>query len=116
MNYIIKKWIEPYVLLETSKKLFEMQDFTFDGFSKNDVKNKFLNSLSKRKETSFGLYMKNVNKFYLFTSTKQINIETELLENALGFQKQDYEQTDDINEAINLVDLGKAEAGIIQTL
>ena len=39
MNQIIKKWIEPYVLLETIKANNELvKDYTFDGFSKNKIK------------------------------------------------------------------------------
>lgn len=114
MNYIIKKWIEPYVLLETSKKHFKMQDFTFDGFSKNEIKNKFHSALVKENGTAFGLYMKNVNKFYLFSSEEKMNIEKDLLNNALGFSAEDYETTVDGELPVNLVDMGKAEAGIIQ--
>lgn len=34
MHRILKKWVEPYVLLETLKKHYEIKDFTFDGYSK----------------------------------------------------------------------------------
>ncbi len=113
MNIIIKKWIEPYVLLETAKKFFDMKDYTFDGFSKKSVKNEFLKALKKSAGTSFGLYMKNVNKFYLFTSAESIDIQKELLENALNFTQEDFEFSDNQELPINLVDIGKAEAGII---
>ena len=91
----------------------ELKIQTFDGFSKNSVKNEFLKALKKSAGTSFGLYMKNVNKFYLFTSAKSIDIQKELLENALNFTQEDFEFSDNQELPINLVDIGKAEAGII---
>lgn len=113
MNIIIKKWIEPYVLLETSKKHFEMEDFTFDGFTKDGVKADFLKKLSKKDGTAFGLYMKNVNKFYLFSSSEKSDVENDLLKTVLNFTTADYELTEDNDTPFSLVDLGKAEAGII---
>lgn len=113
MNIIIRKWIEPYVLLETAKKSFEMEDLTFDGFSKNEKKNELLKKLASAKGCAFGLYMKNVNKFYLFSTNKNIDIEKDLIQQTLNFKKEDYEITEDINKPIELVDIGKAEAGIL---
>ena len=105
MNKIITKWIEPYVLLETLKKNCKLvKDFTFDGFSKNNIKKEFLKELSK--ENNFGLYMKNVNKFYLFSGNADIDKIFELT-------ASDYETTEDIEKPFDMVDLGKAEAGII---
>ena len=108
-NIIIKKWIEPYVLLETAKQHFEMKDYTFDGFSKNTVRAEFLKALEK--SDTFGLYMKNVNKFYLFSGSEKIN-----LKELYNFSDEDFELIDDMDEPFNLVDMGKAEAGIIQVL
>ncbi len=105
MNKIITKWIEPYVLLETLKKNCKLvKDFTFDGFSKNNIKKEFLKELAK--ENNFGLYMKNVNKFYLFSGNADIDKIFELT-------ASDYETTEDIEKPFDMVDLGKAEAGII---
>ena len=105
MNKIITKWIEPYVLLETLKKNCKLvKDFTFDGFSKNNIKKEFLKELAK--ENNFGLYMKNVNKFYLFSGNADINKIFELT-------SSDYEITEDIEKPFEMVDMGKAEAGII---
>ena len=54
MNKIIKKWIEPYVLLETLKKDCDLvKDFTFDGFSKNEIKKEFLKQLKRRIRSGF---------------------------------------------------------------
>lgn len=66
---IITKWIEPYVLLEKVKKYFDLSEFEFNGQNKNEVKAKFLQSIEEAnaKQISMGLYMKNVNKFYLLT-------------------------------------------------
>lgn len=106
MNKIITKWIEPYVLLETIKKNCELiKDFTFDGFSKNEVKTEFLKHL--RKENTFGLYMKNVNKFYLFGG----NID---IEQVFGFISSDFQNTEDIEKPFEMVDMGKAEASLIK--
>lgn len=105
MNKIIKKWIEPYVLLETLKKDCKLvKDFTFDGFSKNNIKKEFLKELAK--ENHFGLYMKNVNKFYLFNGKADIDKIFELT-------ASDYETTEDIEKPFDMVDMGKAEAGIL---
>ena len=105
MNKIIKKWIEPYVLLETLKKDCKLvKDFTFDGFSKNNIKKEFLKELAK--ENHFGLYMKNMNKFYLFNGKADIDKIFELT-------ASDYETTEDIEKPFDMVDMGKAEAGIL---
>ncbi len=106
-NIIIKKWIEPYILLETAKKAYEMKDYTFDGFSKDAVKKEFLKALEK--PNTFGLYMKNVNKFYLFSGEKPID-----LKNLYNFTEEDFELTNELEKPFSLVDLGKAEAGIIK--
>lgn len=106
MNKIIKKWIEPYVLLETLKKDCELvKDFTFDGFSKNEIKKEFLKQL--KKENTFGLYMKNVNKFYLFNGQADIDKIFELTED-------DYEITSDNEKPFEMIDMGKAEAVLIK--
>ena len=101
---LITKRIEPYDILETLKKHCDITDFTFDGFSKKDVKQKFLKLLEDK--NTFGLYMKNVNKFYLFKGENDID-------KILGLSSEDYYITDDIEEPFNMVDMGKAEAGFI---
>lgn len=106
MNKIITKWIEPYVLLETLKNNCNLtKDYTFDGFSKNEIKKEFLKQL--KKENSFGLYMKNVNKFYLFNGNIDIDKLFEL-------NSCDYENTENIEKPFEMVDMGKAEASIIK--
>lgn len=104
MHKILTKWIEPYVLLENIKKYCEMKDFTFDGFSKENIKKEFLKYINK--ENSFGLYMKNVNKFYAFKG--QIN-----LDEIFNLKPEDYIITNDLDEPFSMIDFGKAEASFI---
>lgn len=105
-HYVIKKWIEPYVLLETLKSHYEMKELIFDGFSKKTLKNNFIAELQKGH--AFGLYMKNVNKFYIFKNGEDLNIEA-----LFNFSSEDYLMDESYENALNLVDMGKAEASII---
>lgn len=110
-TFIITKWIEPYKLLETIKEYYQYQDFTFDGVTKNMQKKKFLKELENSKN-SVGLYMKNVNKYYLFTREDYFDIEKTLI-NIFNFVQEDYIINDDITKPFEMVDLGQAEAGIL---
>jgi len=110
-SIIITKWIEPYKLLETIKEDYEYQDFTFDTITKDMERKKFFKGLENKKH-SLGLYMKNVNKYYLFSRDEEFNIWSKL-ENTFEFSNNDFEISEDINKPFNMVDLGKAEAGII---
>ena len=107
-NIVIKKWVEPYVLLETIKKKYEIKDLTFDGFTKSSTKQEMLKLLSNN---SFGLYMKNVNKFYVFTSNNKIS--TKEITDTLELSEDDFIFAENIEEAISAIDLAKAEASII---
>ena len=104
MHKILTKRIEPYDLLETLKKHCKMEDLTFDGYTKNDKKNIFIKELNT--SYTFGLYMKNVNKFYIFEGNKNID-------ELLSLSAQDYRKCNDFEEVLNAVDMGKAEAGFI---
>lgn len=104
MHKILTKWIEPYELLEEIKKSCLMKDYIFDGSTKKTFKETFLKELEQ--PNRFGLYMKNVNKFYLFEGT--VNIE-----DMFGFTSEDILVTNDINKPFDMVDMGKAEAGFI---
>lgn len=53
--------------------------------------------------------MKNVNKFYLFSGEKPVDLKS-----LYNFTDNDFELTEDIAKPFSLVDLGKAEAGIIK--
>ena len=53
LNLVIKKWIEPYKLLETIKDYSSMEEFTFDGTNKTILKNHFLKQLKTEKGLDF---------------------------------------------------------------
>ena len=137
---IITKWIEPYVLLEKIKKYFDLKDYTFNGFNKKDIKAQFLSDLEKsaKEKISMGLYMKNVNKFYLLTLREDVSrildeykvpevlknldltiLHKVILTKELGYTEEEQMAQDGIkyikveNEAFDMIDLGKAEASFI---
>lgn len=137
---IITKWIEPYVLLETVKKYFDVKDYTFTGANKTEVKKEFLNAIEQasKDKISMGLYMKNVNKFYLLTLREDVNsildeynvpdelktldltvLHKVILTKELKFTEEEQMSQDGIkyikveNEAFDMIDLGKAEASFI---
>ncbi len=137
---IITKRIEPYVLLEKVKKYFDVKEFIFDGKSKNEVKNEFLQSIEdeNQKQISMGLYMKNVNKFYLLTLRENVNsildefevpdvlkkldltvLHKVLITKEFGFSQDEQMAQDGIKyikqeaEAFDMIDSGKAEASFI---
>ncbi len=110
-SIIIKKWIEPYKLLESIKKHYDFIDYTFDGKTKFEILQNFIEKLSEDKN-SVGLYMKNVNKYYLFTKDSYFNISNEL-KSSLNLEDSDLEQLQDYQTSLNMVDLGKCEASLI---
>lgn len=110
-NIIITKWIEPYKLLETIKDYYNYSDVNFDVISKAPEKKRFLKNLENTKN-SIGLYMKNVNKYYLFTRSESFDIWNKL-EEIFDFTKEDFIITEDIQLPFDMVDKGEAEAGII---
>jgi len=137
---IITKWVQPYVLLECVKKYFDVKDYTFTGADKLVVKKQFLSDLEKsaQNKISMGLYMKNVNKFYLLSLRENVdNILDEydvpdvlktldltvlhkvIITKELGFTQEEQMAQDGIkyikveNEAFDMIDLGKAEASFI---
>lgn len=137
---IITRWIEPYVLLEKVKKYFETEEFQFNGQNKNEVKAKFLQAIkdANQKQISMGLYMKNVNKFYLLKLRENVStildefevpdvlkkldltvLHKVLITKEFGYTQEEQMAQDGIkyikqeSEAFDLVDLGKAEASFI---
>lgn len=137
---IITKWIEPYVLLESVKKYFDVKDYTFNGANKLSVKKEFLKDLEKSASTkiSMGLYMKNVNKFYLLSLRENVDgildeykvpevlktldltvLHKVIITKELGFTEEEQMSQNGImyikveNEAFDMIDLGKAEASFI---
>jgi len=85
-----------------------MEDFSFDGSNKAILKAHFLKLLKSDKE--FGLYMKNVNKFYLFDTNCNVK---DLLIKTFDLTENDYEITEDEHKPFDDIDSGKAEASII---
>lgn len=108
LNLIIRKWIEPYMLLESIKEKSTMEEFTFDGTNKAILKSHFLKQLRETK--GFGLYMKNVNKFYLFETGCNVK---ELVSKEFELSENDYEITEDEHKPFDMIDSGEAEASII---
>jgi len=128
---IITKWIQPYVILETAKKYFDVSDYTFNGLNKFDFMETFLEEIktSAKSIITMGLYMKNVNKFYVlklkpeFEEKDDISaIHNLLLTKELEFTEKDQKEQEgikyitDIDEAFNVIDLGKAEASFIMNI
>lgn len=137
---IITKWIEPYVLLEKVKKYFDVKDFEFNGQNKADIKAKFLQEIEDEnaKQISMGLYMKNVNKFYLLTLRENVDgilngynvpdvlkkldltvLHKVLITKEFGYGEEEQMAQDGIkyikqeSEAFDLIDMGKAQASFI---
>lgn len=123
-NRIITKRIEPYDVIEAVKKYYDVKDYTFTGRNKFEIMDEFLNDLkNSAKETiSMGLYMKNVNKFYLakIKENKTNLTDIELLHNILlnnEYKIDEKSQTEQIgiiysenrDYAIECIDMGKAE-------
>ncbi len=124
-HIIITKRIEPYDLIEGIKKNFEVEDYTFIGMNKFEILDKFLANMQnvQTENTAFGLYMKNVNKFYLAKSKAPASdIENQIknvLANILSIDTGNLETAEGItltqsrDKAISSVDMGKSEASII---
>ncbi len=134
---IITKFIEPYVLLESVKKYFDLSEYTFVSSNKNEIKEKFLSDLEKSnaERISMGLYMKNVNKFYLLKlkdgildmidapdvlKKLDLTVLHELIiTNELGYTREEQMAQDGIKyikqefEAFDMIDKGTAEASFI---
>ncbi len=134
---IIKKQIEPYVLLEAVRKYFDLEELVFDSYTKAATKKAFLERLEEEnaKQITMGLYMKNVNKFYVLKLKSgalalidapdvlkklDLTILHELIiTKELGYTKEEQMAQDGIkyikqeSEAFDLIDTGKAEASFI---
>jgi len=125
---IVTKWFQPYMILESAKKYFDVTDYTFNGMTKFECMDKFLEEIKSSENITIGLYMKNVNKFYVLNLKPEYNEESDILalENLLFKNKfgsdenkesEDWiEITKDTDKAFNMIDLGKAEASFIMNL
>lgn len=137
---IITKWFEPYVILDNVKKYFDLKEFEFNGQNKTEVKAKFLKAIEdeNQKQISMGLYMKNVNKFYLLTLRENVDsildeyevpdvlkkLDLTVLHKVLITKEFEYTQEEQMaqdgikyikqeSEAFDMIDSGKAEASFI---
>ena len=108
---VVHKWLEPYVILEVLKKHYEVEDLTFDSFTKNQMKQKMLLKIQESETNSFGVYMKNLNKFYVFNSDK--NIDKNFIISLFELKNEDYYETDNEDEAVSAIDMAKAEVSFI---
>lgn len=125
-NRIITKRIEPYDVIEKAKKYYNVTDYTFTGRNKFEILEEFLKSLEENTVESMGLYMKNVNKFYLLSikNNPQNSSDIELLHNLLISKEYGFTSDEQINQSgilystdtnfsIEQIDMGKAEATFI---
>ena len=137
---ILTRWVEPYVLLEKVKKYFDIVDYTFDGKNKKEIKAQFLQAIEdeSKNQISMGLYMKNVNKFYLLKLRENVNsildeyevpevlksldlivLHKTIISKELGYTQEEQMAQDGIlyikqeDEAFDMIDMGKAEASFI---
>ncbi|MBE7706066.1 MAG: DUF1015 domain-containing protein [Cyanobacteria bacterium SIG30] len=134
---IITRQIEPYVLLESVKKHYDIEEFIFDSYTKEKVKEDFLAKIEEenQKQITMGLYMKNVNKFYVLKLKPEAQNLVEapevlkkldltvlhelIITKELGYTKEEQMAQDGIKyikqeaEAFDMIDLGKAEASFI---
>lgn len=137
---ILQKWVEPYVLLEKIKKYFDIEEYIFDGKTKQEMKQKLLNNIEKESQNqiTMGLYMKNVNKFYLLKLRENVDdilneynvpdvlksldltvLHKVIITKELGYTEQEQMAQEGIlyikqeYEAFDLIDMGKAEASFI---
>lgn len=137
---MITKRIEPYELIEKVAKYFDIKEFSFNGKTKNAVKKEFLQAIedASAKQISMGLYMKNVNKFYLLTLRENVDtilneynvpdvlkkldltvLHKVLITKEFGYTEEEQMAQDGIkyikqeSEAFDMIDLGKAEASFI---
>lgn len=126
-NRIITKRVEPYDVIESVKKFYDSTEYTFTGRNKFETLDNFLSDLKKSTEEkpTMGLYMKNVNKFYLLSikenEGKSGKSDTELLHELLLTQEYGITEDEQINQngiiysddlefSLEQIDMGKAEA------
>ena len=108
-NLVIKKWIQPYLLIENLKDFYKVTELTFLAPTKIALKQEMFEAVNKGK---IGLYMKNVNKFYILEDMSNTDLK-QLLKEKLVLVDADLEEEADRENAISLVDLGKSEASFL---
>lgn len=127
-NRIITKRLEPYDVIESAKKFYDVVDYTFTGRDKFEKLEEFLSELEKSSKitVSAGLYMKNVNKFYLLKAKQNPNnlsnvefLHKNLISEEYGFDELSQINQDgiiyseDIEYSLEQIDMGKAEATFV---
>lgn len=134
---IITKWVEPYVLLESVKKYYDIEEIIFNSENKKEAKAEFLARIEEenQKQITTGLYMKNVNKFFILKLKPEALDEVDapdvlkkldltvlhqlIITKELGYTKE--EQMGQVGikylkqeaEAFEAIDMGTAEASFI---
>ena len=137
---IITRSIDSTDLLEKVKKYFDVEEIPFDSQNKSEMKSKLLEEIenSSKERISMGLYLKNVNKFYLLKLRENVNeildeykvpevlktldlivLHKVLISKELGYTQEEQMAQDGIlyikqeDEAFDMIDSGKAEASFI---
>ncbi len=137
---ILTRSIDSTDLLEKVKKYFDVEEISFDSQNKSKMKSKLLEEIEKssKERISMGLYLKNVNKFYLLKLRENVNeildeykvpevlktldlivLHKVLISKELGYTQEEQMAQDGIlyikqeDEAFDMIDSGKAEASFI---
>jgi uncharacterized membrane protein YvbJ len=111
MGYKTSPSLAPIVLFAVTILMLGLIIIFSCVYKKFEILQNFIEKLSEDKN-SVGLYMKNVNKYYLFTKDSYFNILNEL-KSSLNLEDSDLEQLQDYQTSLNMVDLGKCEASLI---
>lgn len=112
--YIVTKWLEPYVILETFKRDFDCTDLTFDGSTKLLKLKELMLQLEIAPQGAVGMYLKNVNKFYFMTPKDNVDVVEDILKTSLKLDSTaDFSPEKDVMQPIQKVDMAKAEVGIL---
>jgi len=134
---IIEKFIEPFTVIDKISKYFDIESLDFVSANKNEIKKEFLEKLEieNKKQITMGLYMKNVNKFYILKLTKNVNdlidapevlkkLDLTVLHEVLLKKEFDFTQEELMSqtgikyikseqEAFDRIDMGKAQYSFI---
>jgi len=134
---IIEKMIEPFVVIDRIQKYFDMDIIDFNSQNKFEKKAEFLEKLEieNQKQITFGLYMKNVNKFYVLKLAKNVDdlidapdvlkkldltvLHEVLLKKEFGYTQEELMAQAGIKyikqeqEAFDRIDMGKAQYSFI---
>lgn len=134
---IITKQIEPYILIEGVKKYYDLEAIDFTSENKAQKKAEFLEKIEalNKNQITTGLYMKNVNKFYILKLKDEVKnlisapdvlkkldltaLHELVITRELGFSKEEQMAQEGIKyikqeaEAFDMIDKGQAEASFI---